>query len=609
MAEWSPDEARACYNLERWAEGCFDIDRGELVIRPDPDGPALPFFRLRQTLRRRGLRPPLLLRFPGILHHRLERLRRAFEAAGADGYTPLYPIKVNQQRRVVQTLAGEQGVGLEAGSKPELLAAMGLLADGGTLVCNGYKDRSYLRAALIAIRMGLRVFIVIDKPAELPLLIATAGEMGVEPLIGLRVRLASVAPGRWQNTGGPTSKFGLLADQVTRALGELEAAGMLGRLRLLHFHAGSQVASLSALRQALEEGTRYYVELRRAGAPLEVLDVGGGLAVDYQGTGDESEFSMNYSLEEYAATVVETVRRGCRDCGIPLPELMTEAGRAMTAHHALLIADVTDVERVPAAGFPERLPEATPEPLRELWRLGRTLDRESAARGREQAGALLQQARRRFAQGELDLGQRALLDDLQHALWRRLLELLDEEDEGQREAVDELRWRLADKYFCNFSLFQSLPDVWGLGQIFPVMPLQRLDQIPERYAVIEDLTCDSDGHIDRFPCHGRVGRTLPLHEPHEGEEYLLGFFLVGAYQEILGDMHNLFGDPPSVNVEVEKDGSCRLIEPHPGDRVRDLLAYVHIDDGRLLATWRRRLGEGPWLEELEGMLGDGTYLK
>ncbi len=609
MAEWSPAEARACYNLEGWAEGCFDIDRGELLIRPDPAGPALPFSRLRRTLQRRGLRPPLLLRFPGILHHRVERLRRAFAAAGAQRYTPLYPIKVNQQRRVVETLAGGQGVGLEAGSKPELLAAMGLLGEGGTLVCNGYKDRGYLRAALIAGRMGLRVYIVIDKPAELPLLIAAARETGIEPLIGLRVRLASVAPGRWQNTGGPTSKFGLLADQVTRALGELEDAGMLGRLRLLHFHAGSQVASLPALHQALEEGTRYYVELRRAGVPLEVVDVGGGLAVDYQGTGDEDEFSMNYTLEEYAAGVVDTVRRGCRDSGMPLPELMTEAGRAMTAHHALLIADVTDVERVPAAELPERLPEQTPAPLRALWRLGRTLDRDTAASGRAQVEALLQQARRLFAQGGLDLGQRALLDDLQHALWRRILELLEPEEEQQREAIDELRWRLADKYFCNFSLFQSLPDVWGLGQIFPVMPLQRLDQPPERHAVIEDLTCDSDGHIDRFPCRGRVGRTLPLHAPREGEEYLLGFFLVGAYQEILGDMHNLFGDPPSVNVEVEQDGSCRLLEPHPGDRVRDLLAYVHIDGGELLTTWRQRLGEGPWLRELEGMLGDGTYLR
>ena len=595
---WSLQDARETYAIEHWGDGYFDIDAaGCVVARPHgtKEGGEVRLADVAAAVRREGLSLPVLVRFTDILRDRVLRLRAAFESARADlgyqgAYTPVYPIKVNQQRKVIEGILGDgsQGVGLEAGSKTELLAILAL-ANSGTLVCNGYKDRAYIRLALIGQRLGLQVYIVVEKMSELALIMDEAQALGIEPCLGVRVRLSSIGAGKWQNSGGDKSKFGLGANDILRLLDTLRAAGRLHWLKLMHFHIGSQVANINDVKAALREAARYYAELRALGAGLEVVDVGGGLGVDYEGTRSTHECSINYSIPEYAHAIVRAFGEICAECNLPHPAIVTESGRAMSAHHAVLVTNVIDIERALGEVPGETASEArVVQDLADLWR---RLPDESAPGIWHDAQFDLLEARTEYIQGKIGLKDLAEAERFGSAIRHGVRERLDVRLRAHRELLDELNETLADKLFCNFSLFQSMPDAWGIGQIFPVMPLHRLDEAPSRRAVIQDLTCDSDGRNDAYIDRQSIETTLPVHPLRPGEPYLLGFFLVGAYQEILGDMHNLFGDTHSVNVELDDTGGWRLTQPLKGDGADDLLRYVHIDPEEIERAFHRKLAD------------------
>ncbi|ROR34311.1 biosynthetic arginine decarboxylase [Inmirania thermothiophila] len=624
MTGWDIAAARRTYNLAHWGEGYFDVDeRGHLVVRPlGPEGPALDLHALACSLRGEGLALPVLLRFPDILRHRLATLRRAFAEAMArhgyrGSYTPVYPIKVNQQRSVVEAIAAVPGVGLEAGSKPELTAVLALARPGdGAIVCNGYKDREYVRLALLGTRLGHRVHIVLEKPSELGRVLEEAAALGIEPRLGVRVRLATIGAGKWQNSGGERSKFGLAAHELLDAVETLRRAGRLHWLRLLHFHLGSQIPNIRDIQRGLAEAARFYVELRRRGAPVDCVDVGGGLGVDYEGTRSRSFCSVNYGIGEYAEHVVRTLAAACEAEDLPHPDLITESGRAMTAHHAVLVTQVVDVGRVPEGdGLAAPAPDE-PLAIQELWRCLAEGSGRSPVERYHDAVFWLGEAHTLYAHGVLDLPQRARAERIYHAVCAEVRRGLRPAVRSHREILDELNEKLADKYFCNFSLFQSIPDAWAIEQVFPVVPLHRLDEPPTRRGVIEDITCDSDGRIDHYVDEAGVDATLPLHDPGP-EPYLLGIFLVGAYQEILGDMHNLFGDTDSVNVELDGAGGYRLVSPRRGDTAADLLRYVGFEPEALRRAYHRQAraaGLAPaeerlLLAELEAGLGGYTYLE
>lgn len=627
MTNWTIQEARETYNIAHWGNGYVDTnDRGHLVVRPDrrSDRPGIDLYELAEEIKGAGLTLPVLVRFTDILHDRIDTLCGAFaRAMEVDDYrgrfTAVYPIKVNQQRRVVEEILAHGGarVGLEAGSKPELMAVLALADQrGGVVVCNGYKDREYIRLALIGLQLGHRVHIVVEKLSELELVIQEAQNLQVKPLLGVRVRLASIGAGKWQNTGGEKAKFGLSAAQVLRMVNRLTEVGMLDALQLLHFHLGSQIANIRDVQRGLREAARYYAELHRLGARIATVDVGGGLGVDYEGTRSRSFCSMNYSVQEYANNVVHVLWEICAAEGLPHPDIITESGRAMTAHHAVLITNVIDVEQVPGNGI---APAGDDEPLiiQDLWQALANLSSRSALETYHDAVHWLSEAQDMYTHGVLTLEQRARIEHLYFAICREVRPLLQATTRAQREAVDELNEKLADKYFCNISIFQSIPDVWAIDQIFPIVPLHRLDERPERRVVIQDLTCDSDGRIDHYVDREGVEATLPLHAIQPGKPYLLGIFMVGAYQEILGDMHNLFGDTDSVNVELLPDGSHRLTQPQRGDTVESVLRYVHFNAEDLLAAYRAKIAAAQFdaerreaaLRELEEGLKGYTYLE
>ncbi len=600
MSDWSIEQARAGYNIAHWGEGYYDIDsRGHLCVFPRRDGQhGIDLNEVIDRVHQEGLSLPILLRFNGILHDRVDSLINAFSNAMksedySGNYTAVYPIKVNQQRSVVQELLhrGDNRIGLEAGSKPELMAVLGMIRNGGMVVCNGYKDREYIRLALIGKALGHRVCIVIEKLSELKLVLEESQALGVTPLLGLRVRLASLGSGKWQNSGGEKSKFGLSASQVLHAVEWLRSHDLLDSFQMLHFHLGSQVANIRDIQRGAREVARFYAELRQLNVPLSIIDVGGGLAIDYEGTRSRSECSMNYSVAEYANNIVHTLWEVCSEHGLPHPDLISESGRALTAHHAVLVTNVTEVERAPDSGHENPPCDDDPHILHDLWQGLQGVDRRSALEVYHDAVHWLGEAQAMYTHGVLSLAQRARAEEYYFAICRKVLGLLQPGLRAHREAIDELHEKLADKYFCNFSLFQSLPDVWGIDQIFPIVPLQRLTEEPSRRAILQDLTCDSDGRIDRYVDSEGVESSLRVHDLKPGEPYLLGFFLVGAYQEILGDMHNLFGDTDSVNVVQETDGSYRLEGAEHGDTVGDLLRYVHFNPEDLMQAYRDKVAE------------------
>ncbi len=620
---WTTATARHTYAVSTWGDGYADVDdTGDLVMRPrGASGPALSLPGIVQRACAEGLRLPLLVRFPDILADRLARLQGAFAHAIAEhgyagGYTAIYPIKVNQQRGVVGELvaAGTHGFGLEAGSKPELMAVLAMARPGSIVICNGYKDREYIRLALVGRRLGLRVHIVIEKLSELDHVFSEAKALGVEPLLGVRVRLASIGAGKWQNTGGDKGKFGLSPSQVLTMIKRLDVAGLKHTLKLQHFHMGSQISNVRDIAKGMREATRYFAELRGMGVPLEIVDVGGGLGVDYEGTRSRSYNSINYSLEQYAATIVQSLAEAVAAEGLAAPHILTEAGRAMTAHHAVLVVNVTEVEAVPAGAIP---PPCTDEPavlrrLRESWE---ELDRRPALELFHEAQHHLSEGQTLYALGQLALTDRARLDEMYYAIANAVRARLRPAERSHRAALDELDEKLVDKYFANFSVFESIPDVWAIKQIFPIAPIARLDEEPTRRGVIVDLTCDSDGRIDHYVGAEGVGVSLPLHELKDGESYRLGIFMVGAYQETLGDIHNLFGDTDAVNVRVDGD-SYVFAHKRRGDTTDLMLDYVGYDLAALRQSYRQRIADagvtgveaGQLYDVLDGGLTAYTYL-
>ncbi len=599
MTDWTIDSAHATYNIAYWGNGYFDInDQGHVIARPDPRArhPGIDLHVLAREFAQHDLTLPVLVRFSGILHHRIDELCAAFaKASDTDGYqgryTAVYPIKVNQQRSVVEALLshGAERVGLEAGSKPELLAVLALSRPHAVVVCNGYKDREYIRLALIGKQLGHRVHIVVEKLSEVEMVIEEARALNMTPLLGMRVRLASIGAGKWQNTGGDKSKFGLSAAEVLRVVARLREAGMLDALQMMHFHMGSQIANIQHIQTGMGEAVRYYAELQRQGAQIRVLNVGGGLGVDYEGTRSRSFCSMNYSVEEYAHNIVHAIKDICDQQGLSHPDIVTESGRAMTAHHAVLITNVTDVEQAPGRDEPKPVAKDEHQIIQDLWRSYSELAARPPLEVYHDVAHGLSEAQAMFAHGVLGLEQRARAEQLYFATCRKVRDRLQAGTRAHREALDELNEKLADKYFCNFSLFQSIPDHWAIDQVFPVLPLERLNEQPTRRAVLQDITCDSDGRVDLYVDGEGVEASLPLHAPRAGEPYLLGIFMVGAYQEILGDMHNLFGDTDSVQVEPTADGGYRLAEIRHGDTVDSVLRYVHYDAEDLLASYRRKI--------------------
>ncbi|MEA3251592.1 MAG: biosynthetic arginine decarboxylase [Pseudomonadota bacterium] len=631
----SAAQARRTYNIDQWGSGYFDVDdHGHAVVRPlgsETEGPALPLDALVDQLREAGLRLPVLVRFTDILHDRVEQLCAAFDTAMREeafqgGYTAVYPIKVNQQRRVVEEILATQErghgrVGLEAGSKPELLAVLALSTDGASLiVCNGYKDREYVRLALMGEKLGHRVYLVVEKFSELNLILEEAKRIGVTPRIGLRARLASVGKGKWQDSGGEKSKFGLTATQILGVVERLREAEALSSLQLVHFHLGSQIANIRDIQRGLRECARFYRSLREMGAPVDTVDVGGGLGVDYEGTRSRSFCSINYSMREYASNVVWAFSQACEAEGIPHPHLISESGRALTAHHAVLITNVIDEERIGETAPPRRRAEDDPQ-VDELWRVYDRLATMQEPRGQVEAYHDLTQAiaelQERFVMGMADLDARAEGEAVYFAACQRLRSRLDSRNRAHRDIADELGEKLADKLFVNFSLFQSLPDVWGIKQVFPVLPLTGLDREPTRRGVIQDITCDSDGRIDSYVDGQGLESTLPLPEWDDHDDKLLGLFLVGAYQEILGDLHNLFGDTDSVDAALDADGRWQLSSLQHGDRVADVLRYVNFDAEVLRARLDAQLQASPlddaerahFMDDLAAGLEGYTYLE
>jgi arginine decarboxylase len=576
--QWSIEQSKQLYAIQQWGDGYFSINAdGHVYVKPQIDcATEIDLFEVARALKDKGLQFPVLLRFTDILGDRIRRLQHAFDVARAmhrysGRYTPVYPIKVNQQGNVVDSIVAAPGIGLEAGSKPELLAIIGLAKSGSTIVCNGYKDRFYIRAALMGQLMGLTVFIVIEKPSELELIIEEAAKLGVRPLIGLRVRLSTISAGKWQNSGGEKSKFGLHASEVLQLISRLERAAMLDCLQLMHFHMGSQIANIHDIKLALKEAGQFYKQLLDLGAPIKTVDAGGGLGVDYDGSGSRRECSINYSLGEYAENIVRSFAETCFEYDLPQPNIITESGRAITAHHALLITNITEVERLQGGELDAN-----------------QLNSDNVAELYHNAQFDMAEARARFVQGDFSLTELAEAEQNYISLCRLVQKRLNPENHHHREILQELDEKLADKVFCNFSLFQSMPDIWGIEQIFPIMPIHQLQLKPDRRAVLQDLTCDSDGRIDHYVDRQNIANTLALHDIDMQQPYLIGFFMLGAYQEILGDMHNLFGDTHSINIELEGNG-YRFCDFMEGEDVTEMLEYVHIETEALKVAYREKL--------------------
>lgn len=630
---WSAKDTRQLYNIPYWSQGYFRInDAGKVVVYPDPKHPDcwVELSELTEQLTRQGLSLPATIRFPQILHDRVYSLCRVFNQAIESyeyqgDYLAVYPIKVNQQRSVVEELlrsptAKEGLLGLEAGSKPELMAVLAMAQQASSvIVCNGYKDREYIRLALIGEKLGHHVYIVLEKCSELKMVLAEARKLKVRPRLGLRTRLASQGQGKWQASGGEKSKFGLSAHQILQVVGELKERKLLDCLQLLHFHLGSQIANIRDVRKGVNEAARFYCELRALGANLSCIDVGGGLAVDYDGTRSQNPGSRNYSLSEYANNVVYGIGDVCAQHQQPMPRIISESGRNLSAHHALLITDVIGIEthhneimNPPSVDDPQLLHN-----MWESWQeLYNDVDQRALIEIYHDIQCDLAEVHSQFAMALLNLTQRAWAEQLNLQVSAQIQKCLSHNNRNHRQLLDELRERLADKFFVNFSLFQSLPDAWGIDQVFPILPLSGLDKAPERRAVILDITCDSDGAIDQYVDGLGIETTLPVPAWSQDEPYLLGFFLVGAYQEILGDLHNLFGDTDVAEVKLDPNGKVEVVNITAGDTVEDVLGYVNLSSDSFMRAYRelvrQHVPKGEQraiLSELEAGLRGYTYLE
>ena len=627
---WSTTDASELYEVSRWGKGYFSVGgNGNLLVHPTKDvNHAIDMKELVDRLQMRGIDLPILLRFNGILKDLLREINDAFAQSIKDygyrgTYSCVYPIKVNQQRHVVEEIVEygrEHGFGLEAGSKPELLAVVAMTDATTPIICNGFKDAEFIEMALMAQKLGRRVIPVVEKYTELGLILRYAEKIGVRPQIGMRVKLAARGSGRWQSSGGYRSKFGLTVTEILHGLDELRERGMADCFKLLHFHLGSQITNIRHIKGALIEAARTYADLVKKGGGLEYLDVGGGLGVDYDGSQTNFETRVDYKVEVDANDVVYHIQSVCDDAGVNHPNIISESGRAIVAYHSALIFGVLGVSGQGNGEPSEQLPEDAEQPLRDLLDVYKNITVRNTLEGYHDAQQALDMVINMFCAGYINLEQRSMAENIYWATCRKIIRLFDQM-EFVPEELEGLQNLMSDTYFCNFSLFQSMPDSWAIKQLFPVMPIHRLNERPTRHAVLGDITCDSDGKIDQFIDRRDVKRTLQVHN-YTGSAYYLGCFLIGAYQEILGDLHNLFGDTNTVHVNLNEQGEVLLEAVVKGDTVAEVLEYVeynvpslinrlqtavenavregridHIEAGRFLRFYEEALGGYTYLEE------------
>lgn len=605
MRKWRIEDSEELYNITGWGRPYFSVnDQGHVVVTPKEGCKGVDLKEVVDELQLRDVSTPVLLRFPDILDNRIEKISKCFDRAAEEyGYKAenfiIYPIKVNQMKPVVEEIISHGkkfNLGLEAGSKPELHAVIAVNSDSDSLIiCNGYKDESYIELALLAQKMGKRIFLVVEKLNELKLIAKMAKQLNVLPNIGIRIKLASSGSGKWEESGGDASKFGLTSSELLQALDFLEKNKLQESLKLIHFHIGSQVTKIRRIKNALREASQFYVQLHNLGFKVEFVDIGGGLGIDYDGTrSSNSESSINYSIQEYVNDSISTLVDASDKNGIPHPNIITESGRSLAAHHSVLVINVLETASLPE--MPEEF-EPTKEEhelVQELYSIWDNLNQNRMLEDWHDAQQIREEALDLFSHGIVDLKTRAQIEQMYWSVAHEINQMVKQ----MKHAPDELRQLdklLADKYFCNFSLFQSLPDSWAIDQIFPIVPIQRLDERPDREATLQDITCDSDGKIANFVTSRTISQSLPIHSIKQKEPYYLGVFLVGAYQEILGDMHNLFGDTSAVHITVDKDGYS-IDQVIDGETVADVLDYVQYSPKRLvrtLETWvTRSLKEG-----------------
>lgn len=599
MRRWRIEDSAELYNITGWGLKYFSInDNGHVQVTPREGCASVDLKELMDELQIRDITAPVLLRFPDILDNRIEKISRCFKQAaeeykyGAQNFI-IYPIKVNQMRQVVDEIVSHGkkfNIGLEAGSKPELHAVLATNIDEHNLIiCNGYKDENYVELALLAQKMGRRIFLVVEKLNELHLIARLAKRIGVRPNIGIRIKLSSSGSGKWEESGGDHSKFGLNSSELLEAVDALAKYKMEDCLKLIHFHIGSQITKIRRIKNALREATQFYVQLTKMGFSIDFIDIGGGLGVDYDGTrSSASENSMNYSIQEYANDAISAIVDACEKNGLKQPNVITESGRSLSAHHSILIIETLETTQLPVWNDNEEVSDSDHELARELYQIWDRLGQQSLLESWHDALQIREEALDRFSLGMLDLHTRAQIEKLFWSVAREVNDIA----KTMKHVPEELRISkmLPDKYFCNFSLFQSLPDSWAIDQMFPIMPISRLDEKPTRTATIQDVTCDSDGKINCFISSHGFSNALPIHPIKNGDSYYLGVFLVGAYQEILGDMHNLFGDTNTVHVSVHKDG-YEIEQIIDGETVAEVLDYVQYNPKKLVRnveTWVTR---------------------
>ena len=591
MKKWTIEDAKELYNINGWGTSYFGInEQGNVYVTPCKDNTQIDLCDVMDELALRDVTAPVLLRFPDILDNRIEKTSSCFEKARKEyGYKGenfiIYPIKVNQMQPVVEEIISHGrkfNLGLEAGSKPELHAVIAVQCQSDSLiVCNGYKDTSYIELALLAQKMGKRIFIVVEKLNEIDLIAEAARRLSVKPNLGIRIKLASSGSGKWEESGGDASKFGLTSSELLQVLEKLDKLGMSDCLHLIHFHIGSQITKIRRIQTALREAAQYYINLHHMGYNVDFVDCGGGLGVDYDGTrSSSSESSVNYSIQEYVNDCVYTFTDAADKNHLPHPNIITESGRSLAAHHSVLVIDVLETASLPEMPEEFEAKESDHQLVKDLYEIWDNINPRNMLEDWHDAEQIRDEALELFSHGIVDLKTRAEIEAMYWSVCHEINILCKQ----MKHVPDELRGLdklLADKYFCNFSLFQSLPDSWAIDQLFPIMPIQRLNEAPTRNATLQDITCDSDGKIANFVVGGRPSHVLPLHPLRKGEPYYLGVFLVGAYQEILGDMHNLFGDTNAVHISV-KNGKYHIDQIIDGETVDEVLGYVQYNPKKLV---------------------------
>lgn len=592
MRKWRIEDSIELYNIKGWGQNYFNVnDKGNVVVTPSANGVKIDLKELIDELLIRDVSLPVLLRFPDILDNRIETISSCFEKASNEygfkgSYFNIYPIKVNQVRPVVEEIMryGKKfNIGLEAGSKPELHAVLAITQNPEALIiCNGYKDENFIELALLAQKMGKRIFVVVEKLNELRQIIKISKRLKVKPNIGIRIKLASSGSGKWEESGGDQSKFGLNASELIEAIEIAKSNKILDQIKLIHFHLGSQITNIRKIKNALRECSQFYVQMKLLGCNVEFVDIGGGLGVDYDGTRSFSPSSINYSIQEYVNDAIYMLMDASDKNNLPHPNIITESGRSLTAHHSILVFDVLETATIPEWDYNYKITENDHENVRELFTLFENLKHTTMFETWHDAQQIREDSLDLFSLGMIDLKTRALIERLFWSIAREVYQL-SLELKHQPEEYRPLSKMLADKYFCNFSLFQSLPDSWAIDQIFPIMPIHRLNEKPARVATLQDITCDSDGKIDNFIGGRNFSHYLPMHDFKESEPYYIGVFLVGAYQEILGDLHNLFGDTNAVHVVVEDD-EYKIKQIIDGETVAEVLDYVQYNAKSLVRT-------------------------